>query len=368
MSKKIKKDLENCQIYNKSCYGLEEIENNSIDALITDPPYGISVFNETWDKPKETDIPKPEFWGECLQKLKPGAFGLVFSFPRVMHRVMWHLEEKGFIIKDVLFWVYFNGMPKTRNIGLEIDKELGVESEVVGHYKYSQGYIKNGSDTYKVHGKKPILQPTSEAGKKYNGAGINIKPFYEPIILVQKRPTEATLVENMRKYQVGVLNLEDTRILYPEGEGKVGHNPHPKGRVAGNIITDEAFGHSYDKYFEVQPSALDQNVEMEYQELYEKMFFEAKVRQNAEDYNIHPTKKPVRLMEHLIKLLTWEGQTVLDPFMGSGSTGVACTAHNRNFIGYELETPFFEIAEKRLQEAEKRLQEAEKNRQERLDL
>ncbi|TAG45045.1 MAG: hypothetical protein EAZ31_01605, partial [Cytophagia bacterium] len=292
MGKKAKKSTENYKIYNKSCINLDGIEANSIDALITDPPYGISVFNETWDKPKDLDIPNPQIWKDCLRVLKPGAFGLVFSFPRVMHHVMSHLEDNNFIIKDVFFWVYFNGMPKTRNIGLDIDKAQGKQSEVIGHYKYTQGYIKNGADTYKVKAEKPILRPTSEDGLKYNGAGMNVKPFYEPIILVQKRP-EANLVENLMKHHVGVLNLEETRIPYAEGEGKVGHNPHPAGRVAGNIITDQAFGHENDKFFKIQPSDIDENAEIAYQELYEKMFFEPKVRQKAEEFNTHPTKKPV---------------------------------------------------------------------------
>ena len=207
------------ELYHKSCYGLGEIADNSLDALITDPPYGISVFNEEWDKAQEEDIPLPTIWADCLRVLKPGAFGLVFSFPRVMHRVMWHLEEKGFIIKDVLFWVYFNGMPKNRNIGLGVDKEFGVKSEVIGHYKYSQGYIKNGAETYKIKHEKAILQPASELGKKYHGAGVNIKPFYEPIILVQKKP-EGRTVENVLKYGTGALNLEETRIPYAAGEEK----------------------------------------------------------------------------------------------------------------------------------------------------
>ena len=349
MSKKYKKPEEPYQLYNKNCIKLADIKDNSIDALITDPPYGISVFNETWDKPKEEDVPTPQIWADCLRVLKPGAFGLVFSFPRVMHRVMWHLEDKGFIIKDVFFWVYFNGMPKTRNMGLEIDKQQGVQSEVVGHYKYSQGYIKNGAESYKVSQEKPILQPASEAGKKYKGAGINVKPFYEPIILVQKRP-EGNPTENLLTHQVGVLNLENTRIPYKKGEPKVGHNPHPNGRMAGNILASDSFSHDYDKYFEVQPTQVQEG--FVYQELYDKIFFEAKVRQKAENYNIHPTKKPVRLMEHLVKLLSWEDQTILDPFMGSGSTGVACIANKRKFIGYELEDRFFEIAKKRLEEAD----------------
>ncbi len=85
----------------------------------------------------------------------------------------------------------------------------------------------------------------------------------------------------------------------------------------------------------------------------EKIFFEAKVRQKADEFNNHPTKKPVKLMEHLVKLLSWEKQTILDPFMRSGSTGVACVLQDRNFIGYELEKDFYKIAERRLTEIEK---------------
>lgn len=339
MNKKKDKNLDFYNIHNQSCYGLKEIEDNSIDALITDPPYGIAFLNEPWDKPNKVGVPEPQIWQDCFRVMKPGAHGLVFSFPRVMHRLMVNLEDTGFIIKDVLFWVYFNGMPKTRNIGLEIDKEQGVESETVGYYKYSQGYIKNGAATYKAKEEKAIYQPNSELGKKYNGAGTNIKPFYEPIILIQK-PIEGNIIENIKKYETGILNLEDTRIPYAEGESKVGHNPHPKGRVAGNIIANEAFNDKHDKYFEIQKSKL----------LDDKLIFESKVRQKKEEYNTHPTKKPVRLMEHLVKLLSWEEQTILDPFMGSGSTGVACKLHQRKFIGYELEKKYFEIAEKRLKD------------------
>lgn len=314
---------EKYQIYNKSCYGLEGIENNSLDALITDPPYGISFQAHYWDK----DLPKPEIWENAIEKLKPGAFGLVFSSVRLMHRLMVALEDSGFLIKDVLFWAYLNGMPKSRNVGLNIDKELGVESKVVGHYNYVQGYKKGGAETYTNQDKKNKYAPASDLGQKYNGAGLGIKPAYEPIILIQK-PIEKGLnvAENIIKYGTGALNLEETRIPYEKGEeGKVGHNPHPKGRVSANIIRTEAFEDGYDKFFLVP-----------------------KVRQKAEDFNHHPTLKPVELMQHLVKLLTFKNQLVLDPFMGSGSTGMACLELDRSFTGFELEVEYFEIAQKRL--------------------
>lgn len=308
-------------IYNKNSYSLEDVEDNSIDSIITDPPYGISYQNNYWDK----DLPSKEIWENSFKKIKRGGFGLVFSSVRLMHRLMVDLEDNGFLIKDVLFWSYLNGMPKSRNVGLLIDNELGFESEKIGEYKYVQGYKKNGSDSYKTK-KKHKLTPSSELGKKYNGAGIGLKPAYEPIILIQK-PIEKGLniAQNIIKYGTGALNFEDTRLPYDENEGKVGHNPHEKGRVPANILRTDGFQDGYDKFFLVP-----------------------KVRQNKDDFNFHPTVKPVELMEHLIKLASFENQTILDPFMGSGSTGVACIELKRKFIGYEIDKDYFEIAKKRL--------------------
>ncbi len=161
---------------------------------------------------------------------------------------------------------------------------------------------------------------------QYKGSGLGIKPAYEPIILIQK-PLEKKLsvAQNIIKYGTGSLNLEETRLPYEKGEGKVGHNPHPKGRVAANIIRTDAIDDGYDKFFMVP-----------------------KVRQHAEDFNHHPTLKPVALMQHLVKLLSRENQMVLDPFMGSGSTGLACVTLHRKFSGFEIDKTYFNIAKKRL--------------------
>ncbi|MCS6832725.1 MAG: site-specific DNA-methyltransferase, partial [Flammeovirgaceae bacterium] len=261
------------ELFNQSCYGLSPLSDNTIDALITDPPYGISFQHHKWDKA----LPKRTIWEDCLRVLKSGAFGLIFSSVRLMHRLMVDLEESGFIIKDVLFWVYLNGMPKSRNIALEIDKELGVKSKVVGKYTYVQGYRKGGAENYYSNSEKLKYEPISDIGIKYKGAGLGLKPAYEPIILVQK-PIEKGLsvAQNVIKYGTGVLNIEQTRIPYANGEGKVGHNPHPCGRVSANIIRTEEFEDGYDKFFVVP-----------------------KVRQHAEEFNHHPTLKPVELMHHL---------------------------------------------------------------------
>ena len=310
-------------LYPESCYGLSQLADQSIDALVTDPPYGIGYQAHEWDKA----LPGAQIWQDCLRVLKPGAFGLVFSSVRLMHRMMVALEDNGFLIKDVLFWTFLNGMPKSRNVGLDIDRVLGVESEPNGHYRYVQGYKKGGAANYVVRDKKSRCQPASEEGKQYHGAGLGLKPAYEPIILVQKPLTDGlTVAQNLLEYGTGALNLEETRIPFEAGEeGKIGHNPHPKGRVAANLIRTEAWEDGYDKFFMIP-----------------------KVRQHAEDFNKHPTLKPVALMEHLVKLVSFSGQQVLDPFMGSGSTGLACLALERKFVGYEINPEYFAIAERRL--------------------
>lgn len=311
----------NNKIYNKCSLSLSNIENNTLDSIITDPPYGISYHNNYWDK----DLPNKIIWENSLKKIKPGGFGLVFSSIRLMHRLMVDIEDSGYLIKDVLFWSYLNGMPKSRNVGLQIDKELNIESNVVGDYKYFQGYKKDGADSYIAKDKRK-LSPKSKLGKKYDGFGLGIKPAYEPIILVQK-PLEKGLnvSQNIIKYGTGALNLEQTRIPYGKDDVKVGHNPHPKGRVTSNIIRSQSFDDGYDKFFLVP-----------------------KVRQNKESYNTHPTIKPLNLMEHLVKLVSIKNQIILDPFMGSGSTGLACSKLKRFFIGYEKDRKYFQIAKQRL--------------------
>ena len=250
-----------------------------------------------------------------------------------MHRLMVDIEDCGFLIKDVLFWSYLNGMPKSRDVSLDIDKELGVESEIIGKYNYVQGYKKGGADNYYTGKEKFKEVPASKLGIQYKGSGLGLKPAYEPIILIQKPiNAEKTIAKNIIKNGVGVLNIESTRIPYEKGESSVGHNPHPVGRVPSNIIRTEMFGDGYDKFFLVP-----------------------KVRQKAEGYNNHPTLKPVELMSHLVKLVSFDEQVVLDPFSGSGSTGVSCLMNNRKYIGYELDKNYYDISIRRLKEAENEL-------------
>ena len=315
-------------LYEKSSYGLIELENNSVDAVVTDPPYGINL--EEWDT-----LPDNQIWQDCFRVLKPGGYLLCFSSIKFQHVFTQNLLNAGFEFKDVLLWAYLNGRVPPVNLDQKIDSLLQNEREVVGEYNYIQGSPNsNKKDCYTAKSKKT---KASEDSEKWVGFGTGLKTAYEPIIMVQK-PLEKSLAHNVLKYQVGALNIDATRIPFAEGETDVGHNPNPLGRVMSNIIQTDHFG-DYEKYFNVNP---DNEID--------KFLFYSKVRDGKKTGNLHPTKKPVQLMQQLIKLVTSNGQFVLDPFMGSGSTGVAAQKLNRSFVGYERESDYFKIASDRLKE------------------
>jgi len=302
------------KIYNKECYGLTEVNDNSIDTVVTDPPYGINL--ENWDK-----MPDKKIWHDCFRVLKPGGFLLCFSSIKFQHVFTQNILDAGFDFKDVLLWTYLNGRVPPIDVDKKIDSHLGLDREIIGEYNYIQGNPNsNKKDSYTKKNKKTS---STEQSKSWEGFGTGLKTAYEPIIMVQK-PIEKNLAHNILTYGVGSLNLESTRIHYDKGEGKVGHNPHPIGRVMSNIIQTEDFGN------------------------YQKFFFVGKVRDGKKTGNIHPTVKPTALMNCLVSLCSIEGQTILDPFMGSGSTGVSCIELNRGFIGYEKENDYFKISQTRL--------------------
>lgn len=302
-------------IYSKECYGLSDIENESVHAVVTDPPYGINL--EQWDK-----IPDKSIWKDCFRVLKPGGFLLCFSSIQYQHVFTQHLLEAGFLFQDILLWVYLNGRVPPIDVDKKIDKHLGVDREIIGQYNYIQG--SPNSNKKQSYTQKKNKTKASVQSQAWVGFGTGLKTAYEPIIMVQK-PFENTLAHNILAHQTGGLNIDATRIPYEDGESKVGHNPHPKGRVMANIIQTENFGD------------------------YQKFFFVGKVRDGKKTGNTHPTVKPVELMDCLNTLVSTENQIILDPFMGSGSTGVSALKLKRNFIGYENIDKHFSIAKERLE-------------------
>jgi len=310
---------------------VKDLQTHSVHSVVTDAPYGIHIIGENWDK----TLPEKKIWEECFRVLRPGGFCLVFAHARLYHRLACDLEDVGFEIHDCLCWGYATGAPRPYNIDKALDKYFGVE--------ISDGFP---------------YEPKSEEAKKWQGWANILKVGWEPICMARK-PIEKNLVHNVLTYKVGVLNIDECRIPYmseedkqslysfkhfEEGDygdekffsansgGKKQCNVHPLGRWPANLLWLDPMFAEYDKYFMVpKPSKNEKG-----------------------SYNEHSTVKPIRLMERLVKMVTPkpsminEDVHVLDPFMGSGSTGVACKILGRHFIGFEKDENSFETAKRRL--------------------
>ena len=402
------------QVLQGDCLELmKDIPDGSVDAIITDPPYGYSFMGKDWDKA----VPSVEIWQECLRVLKPGAFACVMSAPRsdVQNAMISRLMEAGFRLDFTpIYWTYASGFPKAGNVGKLVDKRLGAEREVVGIHQAPAGRsnaltqertdaaagLYSGSTKYPDG--VPITQPKSAAAKALDGSytGFQPKPAVEVIIVAMKPLSEKTYVDQALKNGKGITWLDDCRVPTGEklsgGSGRVGgfagmEDEGSKGlsdfRVKGDergrfpanlLVSDEALnGHS--KYFDLdawaetlpflavpKASKSEKNKGLDALEARQSGSFDGNVdltkarkiganpdRPNQPTKNHHPTVKPLKLMSYLITLFSREGDTVLDPFVGSGTTGVACQNLSRNFILMEQEPEYVEIIKKRLAENEK---------------
>lgn len=348
---------------------LEVIEFNSIDSIITDPPYELNFMNKGWDNSGIAF--QKETWQKCYEVLKPGGYLLAFGGTRTFHRIACAIEDAGFEIRDTIMWLYGSGFPKSMNIGPAIDK-------------------KNDS----------------EETKRWAGWGTALKPAYEPIIVARK-PYKGSCVDNILKYDVGGLNIDECRVPSKPGEYDIRHytqedcfqnlkpkqshyqvKPQPEGRFPANVIftyddtdkedvcggfpnSDNGNNDSAARYFYCAKASkrdrdegLDAFPDKFYGqsggaqaaiargESYSKGsgFNTAKVRKNT-----HPTVKPTSLMQYLVRLVTPKGGTILDTFNGSGSTGKAAMYENKEknkgykYIGIELTEEYLPISKARIE-------------------
>ena len=375
---------------------LKELPDNSVDSVVTDPPYGLSkepdivevltkwINGEPYDhgqggfmgKRWDSFVPHPDIWREVYRVLKPGGHALVFAGTRTQDLMTIALRLAGFEVRDVIEWLYFSGFPKSMDVSKAFDKRAGVEREVIGQ-KWAERYPNGpGGNSFTVGGEVDgtrtaantlLTAPATELAKKWNGWGTALKPAHEPIIVVRK-PLEGTVCDNVERWGTGAINIDGCRIPLngeapPTGSGKRegngntyhlkdwvapnggnGGNVTPeKGRFPANCITldSEEF---YTKYFNISPPELskkaskkDRNSDWRGEEIALR--------------NTHPTVKPTELMAWLVRLVTPPGGTVLDPFAGSGSTLVAAKREGFGFIGIEREEEYVEIIEARTGEA-----------------
>lgn len=404
----------NCKLYHGSVLDmLEIIEPNSIDSIITDPPYGLTSITKKFGKEnsapaqfgkdgafsrlskgfmgKEWDGTGIEYnidtWKKCFDVLKSGGYLLAFGGTRTYHRIACAIEDAGFEIRDCIMWLYGSGFPKSMNLGLAIDKKNGIDNRT--------GNIVKGVGSNNTNSMKNGLTKSQEFARKYEervaqnewkGWGTCLKPSYEPIIVARK-PFKGSLVDNVLEYSVGGLNIDECRIETSETnrkggattDGNLGWKPSTKiyndGRFPANTIltydetdfdeickgfpTDK--NGSASRYFycakaskKDRDEGLDNFNSKKVNDGRKTPIDNAFQRGEMQRKNTHPTVKPTSLMQYLVRLVSPKGATILDPFMGSGSTGKAVMYENKeresnyNFIGIELTDEYLPIADARI--------------------
>jgi site-specific DNA-methyltransferase (adenine-specific) len=334
---------------------LKTLEENSVDSVVTDPPYGLKFMNKQWDY----NVPSVFFWREVFRVLKPGGHVLSFGGTRTYHKLVTAIEDAGFEIRDQIQWLYGSGFPKSYNISKGIDKAE-----------------KSGSE-------------------KWDGFGTALKPANEPIVLARKPLSEKNIVDNVLKWGTGGLNIDGCWVGTDEklssGRHTTGDQKGPsgykttnrteyeqnsQGRFPANIILDEIAAEMLDEQSgPCKTGDLNGQPRVE-NKIYGKagstigtprfyksdaatgasrFFYVAKASKSERNAglegmpaNHHPTVKPIKLMQYLTRLITPPQGIVLDPFMGSGSTGVACNKEGFSFVGIEISEEYFEIAKKRV--------------------
>ena len=374
---------------------LKDLDDNSIDSIVTDPPYGLSFMGKKWDY----DVPSQEIWQECIRVIKPGGYLLAFAGSRTYHRMAVRIEDAGFEIRDQIMWIYGSGFPKGLNIGKAVDKLQGNERAVVETYIKKSGDF-NGNGIGRGNYDDIELQKT-KGNSLYKGWGTALKPAHEPIVMARKPLSEKTVVDNVLKWGTGGINIDESRIEYQSEDDLdkaiekrksfantgCGHQTqyvggelkktidttqsvNTQGRFPANIIFDEEAGKILDEqsgvftdgasrfFYCPKTSKADRNEGLDdFQEKQQDLSRkEGKVggdnprnRGVNKRKNHHPTVKPTDLMLYLIRLVTPNGGTTLDPFMGSGSTGKASVRGGFDFIGIEREDEYMKIAEARIQ-------------------
>ena len=387
----------------------------SIDTILTDPPYGLDFMGKSWDH----GVPGVEFWQAALRVAKPGAILMAFGGTRTFHRLACAIEDAGWELRDTMCYLYGSGFPKSLDISKAIDKAAG--EYIAGEETENTRHGIEGDDKNYNHSKVArASNPQSDAAHLWQGYGTALKPAWEPIIVAMK-PLEGTYAENAQKWGVAGLNIDGGRIgtepvpiNHLEKWSGFGQEKRPdytqeinsKGRWPANLLLDEESARLLDEQsgeiaagYRVNPSTnkstwfgAKDGSHIEGERGYadhggaSRFFYTAKAsssERNAglEDMeavkvetmneyarpsegrtadknggpkqNFHPTVKPVDLMRYLCKLTkTPTGGVVLDPFMGSGTTGIACILEHRDFIGIEIDQKYAEIAKKRIADME----------------
>ena len=267
---------------------LSTCDENFFHSCITDPPYGMGM--DHWDH----SVPSVDIWREVYRTLRPGAFCLAFCSPELYHRLACNVEDAGFIIKDQIMWMTTTKMAKNNRL----------------------------------------------------------KPAHEPIVVAQK-PYKGSLQKNFEEWGCGLIDTENTRVPWEKEPPKGWVAGGGKRRTFGREGNTTGGGKEYGTTDANPAGRYPMNIIGEVESEHQKYFYAPRATRKEKGVNNdHPTVKPVSLMEYLIKIYSPVDSMVLDPFCGSGSTGVAAKRQNRNFMGIDLSENYTEIARGRCADEE----------------
>lgn len=363
---------------------MKTLDDNSVDSIVSDPPYGISFMAKKWDY----DVPSVEVWREAMRVLKPGGHALIACGTRTQHRMVVNIEDAGFEIRDVVSWIYGSGFPKSLNISKAIDKAAGSPQGTTyepnfNNNDYGKGMGGGRTDT--------TTSPNTDEAKQWDGWGTALKPACEFFTLCRKPLSEKTIAANVLKWGTGGINIDGCRVgIDPSVDDKrLGGKgswttskkqsgdtvslprgvvtSSPQGRFPANLIHDgsrevlELFpetnqGSAARFFYCAKASKKDRDEGLDgFEEASNMRVNGPRESEEAKTATIHknnhPTVKPTALMQYLCRLITPAGGTVLDPYMGSGSTGKAAIKEGFSFVGCEIDDNYFDIARSRIENA-----------------
>ena len=357
---------------------LPGLPDESVSAVVTDPPYGLAFMGKRWDY----DVPAVEVWAECLRVLKPGGHLLAFAGTRTYHRMACAIEDAGFEIRDMIAWVYGSGFPKSLDVSKAIDKAAGAERETGPVDEASAKLLVNQRGEYTTAAgwsagsrKVTIDPPATPEAKHWQGWGTALKPALEPITVARK-PLIGTVAKNVLQHGTGAMNVDGCRVgteVLPEataGQAKIGTfergvmvTPERTGRWPANLIhdgseevtglfpetgaakqADRGAGKGETGCFGVYGGDPGVRGHNDAGGSAARFFYTAKAdKSDRGPGNNHPTVKPLDLMRYLVRLVCPIGGVVLDPFSGSGTTLAAAQAEGCLAIGVEREAAYCEI-------------------------
>lgn len=380
---------------------LAAYDGEQFDACVTDPPYHLTSIVQRFGKEgsAEAKTPEggtgayarasrgfmgkewdggdiafcPETWRLVYDALKPGAHLVAFSGTRTYHRMAVAIEDAGFEIRDQLAWTYGSGFPKSHDISKAIDKAAGAERKVVsegapvkrmipGADQAKHGHIKdNGREFVPT-----ITEAATPEARQWEGWGTALKPAWEPICLARKPIEKPNIAANVLEHGTGAINVDGCRVgteggtraagtgkrtvgVFGNGLNDTPIEPIDAGRFPANICHDgseEVLAGFPDSngQFKGRPATQPRNDEGSAA----RFFYSAKAGPLDRIGSAHATVKPVDLMRWLCRMITPPGGHILEPFAGSGTTGIAALAEGFDCTMIELEPDHHADIERKL--------------------